>query len=317
MRTESKIQNLRCQVESGFTLTEMLVSMAVLAMLVALIAQLFNNASTVTSANTKHLNADGQARLALDRMAVDLAQMLKRADVDYYCKTPGSAAVAATASSPAVAATVAALQIGNDQIAFYSEVPGYYSGTSATSTVSLVGWRVNSISGSASYHAMERLGKGLVWNGTTAAADIPIVYLPLTIADKWPAAANNDSDSDYETVGSNIFRFEYYYVLKTGEFSVTPWDTTVGSTGPNGFKDVAAISVAIAVIDPKTKAAVSDDTITALIAKLPDFAITMKPGELEADWQTAISATTSGLPAAAASAIRVYGRTFYLNSPLR
>ena len=47
-------------------------------------------------------------------MAIDFAQMVKRSDVDYYLKY----------LQPRRCVDV--LQPGNDQIAFYSNVPGYY-----------------------------------------------------------------------------------------------------------------------------------------------------------------------------------------------
>ena len=53
------------------------------------------------------MDADSQARQLLDRMAIDFDQMLKRSDISYYVKTGST-------------------QPGNDQIAFFSAVPGYY-----------------------------------------------------------------------------------------------------------------------------------------------------------------------------------------------
>src|SRR5438874_11198954 len=106
----------------AFTLTEMLVSITVLALLFLLISRLFNSASALTTSGNKRMDVDGQARPVLDRIAVDLAQMIKRPDVDYYLKSPSNS------------------QTGNDQIAFYSVVPGY-NATSA-SPVSLVAYRI-------------------------------------------------------------------------------------------------------------------------------------------------------------------------------
>ena len=59
---------------------------------------------------------------------------------------------------------------GNDQIAFYSAVPGYYPPTGLQSPVSLVAYRINSNSNSSSYNKMERMGKGLIWNGIACGA---------------------------------------------------------------------------------------------------------------------------------------------------
>ena len=45
---------------------------------------------------------------------------------------------------------------------------------------------------------------------------------------------------------------------------------------------------------------------------MADFSNTMKSGDLEANWQAAIQG--SSLPKLAKSALRVYGRTFYLEN---
>jgi type II secretory pathway pseudopilin PulG len=137
----------------GFTLAELLVSLGVLVLLVLLFTQLLNSATRIATLGHKQMDADSQAREVLDRMAIDFAQMVKRSDVDYYLKSP---------STP---------QSGNDQIAFYAAVPGYYPTVPAPaptytqkSPLSLVSYRINSDtsnSASASYNRMERMGKGL------------------------------------------------------------------------------------------------------------------------------------------------------------
>jgi len=63
-----------------------MVSVFVLALLVFLLTQLVNSAATVTILGNKRMDADSQARMVFDRMAVDFAHMVKRSDVDYYVK---------------------------------------------------------------------------------------------------------------------------------------------------------------------------------------------------------------------------------------
>ena len=255
--------------------------MAVFSLLLVLITMLFNNANTLTTLSTKHLDADAQARLLLDRMAVDFSQMIKRRDVDYFLKSASNK------------------QEGNDQIAFYSEVPGYYPSTNLQSPVSLVAYRVNDSS------SMERLGKGLLWNGA-AGGEKPMAFLPVTISANWPQAASpTTADPDYEPMGSNIFRFEYYYLLKDG--------TLAAAADVTSFRDVAAIGVAVAIMDPKSRILVNDAMLNDLAVQMGDFDAAMKPGDLENLWQTAIEKST--LPKAVIPSIHVYGRTFYLNTP--
>jgi prepilin-type N-terminal cleavage/methylation domain-containing protein len=177
----------------GFTLVELLVSIAVLVTLVLLVSRLFSGAAVVTTLGSKRMNADAQLRPLFDRMAVDFSQMLKRSDVDYYLKSASNA------------------QTGNDQIAFYATVPGYYPSSGSQSPISVVGYRINSISGSTNFNNLERLAKGLVWNGASA-TNTPVVFLPLTIGSTWPAATNSSAASDYELIAPDVFRVEYYYM---------------------------------------------------------------------------------------------------------
>jgi hypothetical protein len=293
----------------GFTLAELLVSIGVLVLLVVLFTQLLHSATAVAILGHKGMDTDSQARQLLDRMAIDFNQMLKRTDVSYYVKTLGNT------------------ETGNDQIAFFSAVPGYYSQAGYNSNASLVAYRVNGDPNSASYNNVERMGKGLALNGAYTTAPIPLVFLDsnysTTISGIWPAATSSTgTDSDcsntgcYETAGPQVFRFEYYYLLSgnpsvgtANQLSAGPWS----STDTFSVKDVAAIVVAIAVIEPKSKVLVGNDQIAALAGTLPDFTTGWAPGRLLVQWRAALDANTIGLPRSAISGVRVYERYFYLS----
>src|SRR3984893_11559608 len=96
----------------AFTLVEMLLSIVALTLFVLMVSRLVKSASTITTMGNKHMGADSQARSVLDRMAVDFAQMVKRSDVDFFGKNT------AAPNSPGGAMN------GNDQIGFFSAVPG-------------------------------------------------------------------------------------------------------------------------------------------------------------------------------------------------
>ena len=339
--------------ESGFTLAELAVSMGVLVLLVLFFTQFLNSAANITMLGHKKMDADSEARQVLDRMAIDFAQMLKRPDVDYYLKSSSG-----SASDCGVCGTHDQDGwTGNDQAAFYSTVPGYYSIPTPTpagspigaSPVSLVSYRVNSDNTSSSYNKMERMGKALAWNGVFPSSSpnsslTPVVFLPQTIGGptpvggNWPAAVSSsmaDPYGNYEIVGPQVFRFEYYYLLTNEEFSDIPfWSTQA----VNGMRDVAAIVVVIAVIDPRSKVLVSDCQLAQLNgAPLPAGCATpaqypvlidwgntsclgcpsqtdwqTTPGLLAAQWRAALDANTISLPLPAISGIRVYERYFYL-----
>jgi hypothetical protein len=322
---------------SAFTLAELTVSVGVLVVLVLLFAQLLKSTASITTLGHKQMDADSQARQLLDRMAIDFAQMVKRSDVDYYVKSnppPGGIGLRTV------------LQPGNDQIAFYSAVQGYYPATGSQSPLSLVAYRVNSNSTLSSYNKMERMGKGLVWNAVST-TDTPVVFMPIPVASPipgaelpvpppnplpapaWPEARSaTTSWSNSEVVGPQVFRFEYYYLLKNGNFSEMPWINPHNSL--SGMQDVAAIVVDIAVIDPKSKVLLDNsaqvpppnDNITVLRGQLVDYASGHAAGWLRTQWQTTLDSISNNpnpalrMPASAISGIRVYERFIYLSPPV-
>jgi hypothetical protein len=241
----------------------------------------------------------------------------------------------------------------NDQISFFSQVPGYTPPPGgAQSPVSLVAYRVNNYSNSPSYLKLERMGKSLLWNGVSNSTSgnnnnpnivYPIVFLPGTIdaTGPWSAAVNNDSsnnsrsqDSDYETIGPQVFRFEYYYLLKSGKVTDAPWDIDAGHNSAwfqaNGLTDIQAIAVAIAVIDPTSRALIPTASLFEIADDMDDFKTApgrgvggaKKIGDMEVQWNEVVQTTASTgrtsnnslVPAAAASAIRIYNRYFDLRN---
>jgi hypothetical protein len=237
----------------AFTLPELLVSVGVLVLLAFMAMQLLNSAASITTLGHKQMGADAQTRQLLDRMAIDVAQMIKRSDVDYYLK---SSAIGTGVRN--------LLQKGNDKIAFYSSVPGYYPSSGSQSPLSLVSYRVNS------QHKLERMGKGLVWNAVST-NDTPVVFMPIPLASPLPIGelpdptpsptsspawltvadftASPTPDPSVEVVGPQIFRFEYSYLVRgrfapgafvsptptptTAILSDIPWDSRICSCPPS------------------------------------------------------------------------------------
>src|SRR5262249_2609547 len=256
----------------------------------------------------KQMDADSGARELLDRMAIDVMNMVKRSDVYYHLKMPTN-----PADCPA---GECGTQPGNDEMAFYSNVPGYYpSGSSGAQegSVSLVGYRINS-SATTLGRKMERLGAGLVWNGvsTSNVPSNPILFW--TALAPWSGAYASSSTLDI--VGPHVFRFEYYYLLKNGNLSATPRYT---ASTVSGMQDVAAIVADIAVLDPRGRAILANsaqvpprnDNVTVLAGILSDYN-GQAPGVLLSTWRNAIDANTS-LPRVALSSIRLYERYLYLS----
>jgi prepilin-type N-terminal cleavage/methylation domain-containing protein len=344
----------QCGCSRGFTLAELLVSLFVLGIITFMVAQLMTSATAITRTGNKHIDTDTQARVVFDRMALDFAQMVNRTDIDYYVKQRTGYSGHGNGHGWGQGHNG---DKGSDQMAFFSRVPGYYPDgytSGQQSPISLVAYRVNeSSSSNPAYAKLERMAKGLVWNAVDTntnqnTAKYPIVFLPQTIpliGRPWAPAINNDnnannsSDPDYEVIGSGVFRFEYYYLLKNGRVTDWPWDrfdfpnqVTISSPQQIGFSQVEAIAVSIAVIDPAALAlinGVSPDRILDLAADMADFKNAngrgvggQKIGDLEYQWKTVVESvaqtgqTPSGLPVPpeAAKTIRIYNRYFDLKT---
>jgi prepilin-type N-terminal cleavage/methylation domain-containing protein len=284
---------------AGFTLVEILVSIAVLGLMMVGVAQILSGTLSTSLGAYKHMDADTQARVVLDRMAFDIAHIVKRTDVDYFFQKNSY-----LAGGP---------NYGNDQMAFYSESGGYYpSGVTSSAgggDVSLVGYMIapmlngvyNSTSGTPQ---LVRLSKGLALNGYSSSMPA-MVFNPLAYAGtgtttvsangtgntllntRWNGSANgiaNGTDPNYQVIGDQIFRLEYTFLVQTsptgvqtnGAQSVTyktytgsgfydyPWSPTSTNQNPNGLKDVTAIVISIAVLDTKSRAILGSNVASAL-----------------------------------------------------
>src|SRR5262245_12063060 len=166
---------------AGFTLAELLVSIVVLVIIIFIASQLMTTATAITRTGNKHFDTDTSARVVLDRMALDFAQMVKRTDVDYYVKQRiykghGNGHGCGQGHNN---------DLTSDQIAFYSQLPAYNPDPSTYSSIkqspiSLIAYRVNeSTAGqdAARYGRLERMSKGLLWNGVNNGTAIhPIVF---------------------------------------------------------------------------------------------------------------------------------------------
>jgi prepilin-type N-terminal cleavage/methylation domain-containing protein len=301
---------------AGFTLIELLIAIAVLTLLVVMVAQITKSATDTTVASGKHMDSDSQARIIFDRMANDFAGMVKRQDVDY----------------------VFAKQTGNDTMFFYSRAPAYFD-TSPTVTakglIALVGYRINTS------FQLERLGKGLTWDGTSAAPPAPggMVFLTTpaiagttptpgttpfpasTLAGNWSSTLgaapgyNSGTDTDYHVLSDQTYRMEITFLLKDGTLSNTPY--IAPNTSINGFKDVSAVVVALGLLDATSRTILLQNNVVPtttgnlMIAALPE-AVDGTP--IAQTWGNSSYLTTSGIPQAAQAHLRIYQRYFYLDS---
>lgn len=283
----------------AFTLLEILVSVAVLATLLVFVAQVMSGATKTTNRSRVALDTDSEARTVFDRMALDIARMLKRKDVDFLLEKDQ----------------------GNDELYFFSEAPASpQTEEMDVQTLALVGYRVNT------KEQLERLGLGLTWQ---AAPPEGPVFLSFPAGSAQAVAESTikgsafqkiigSEDRSYHVLGENIFRFEVSFLLRAKDgkpavFSPSPFRSvaaseTVDNSSGQGWTDVQAIVVTIAILDASSR--LISGEIDKIISKFPDAAEGETP---VAAWQKqAEDPSGLGIPASAASSVRVYQRIFPL-----
>lgn len=286
---------------TGFTLIEVLVATAVLALLVLLIASILQSGSIVISGSRKHLGADAEAREVFSQFGMDLARKPRRADLDVL------------------------LSASNSALFFYSEAPGFQSGsdTRQFNKLSLVGYRVNEDA------QLERLGKGLTWDSPpflTYSVQPPTTNsVPLaasTIPGVWgqtvgsaPVYADG-TDANYHLLAKGVFRLFYCFRKPDGSLILEPTpDPTRGK-----FADTSTLILTLAVLDEESRRPLSDTSKLATALPAPtqsDLTAGRLPAEI---WQAAVNnnaqfAADAGIPAATAARVRIYQRSFPLDSP--
>ena len=289
------------QTRTAFTLIEVLVATAVLALLVLLIANILQSGSVVISGSRKHLGADAEAREVFSQFGMDLARRPRHADLDVL------------------------LSSSNNALFFYSEAPGFQS-TSDTrqfNKLSLVGYRVNQDT------QLERLGKGLTWdtppfltyadqppttNSTPLAASTIFGVWGTTVGS---APAHTDGvDASYHLFARSVFRLFYCFQKTDGSLALAPtFDPARGK-----FAETSALILTLAVLDETSRKTLGDISKLATALPTPTQA-DLSAGRLPAEvWQSAVDnsaqfASDAGIPATAAARVRIYQRSFPLTFP--
>ena len=234
-------------------------------------------------------------------------------------------------------------------------------GYTQQSPVSLVAYRVNEATNSGDrYGRLERMAKGSYWNALdnnpNSNAPSPIVFSAAvkfrrnwSLVGPWSAASTTTTaptavDNDYEVIGPDVFRFEYYYLLKNGRVTDWPWDRfdfpdqlTIYNPLQLGLSQVEAIAVTIAVIDSAGRALIqaasSMRAMEIFLMWLQSCRTSRIPvaggserrtlGDLEDQWKGVIESFASDRPPSkfkllfpreAAKGIRVYSRYFDLKT---
>ena len=314
----------------AFTLVELLVAMAVLLLLVVMVAQLMNSATSISTASGKRMDADADARVVFSRLLYDVDGMVLRRDIDcFFVKNSGPK---------------------NDAFYFYSHAaslnPGDPDGA-VNSPIGLVGYRIANHTGVDlklyPNQMLERVAVMLkyndagAWSGNstwnmvslTRGAPTATVPSPTPVPESTMPSVegaligggpNWDNPPGYSAnlygrLSDQVFRLEFCMQLKDGTFYVPPApgndpakNTPFNDAMLKVRTNVTALIVTIALLDPKSRVIATD--LTKAIAALPDGDT---PAVAKA-WNDKITGGTfaqdAGIPVLAASQVRVYQRSF-------
>jgi Tfp pilus assembly protein PilV len=326
----------------GFTLVEVLISIAVLVMALVLVSQLTSGISSLTMNANKRSDADGQARLVFNRLAADISKMVRRADVDYLFSK----------------------QTGNDSISFYSEYFG--SGSNTTDpTISVVGYRINNVASQGAQ--LERGAENRTWSTVTYAFSNTISAQRLVTSVTNPTTLPSINGVNYQALADQVFRFEFCFLLCDGSLSTSYYNNSItnqlaGTHSPtpndssslgyqtgswwsqpnvadyvctgitsglaswkktNKLSNIEAIVAAIAVLDNKRRVILPTSggapDLSPLVNVLPDA---VDGQDIASTWNAIVNRQNNnvayppaGVPQAAAIAVRVYQASFRLGTP--
>ncbi|MES2309510.1 MAG: type II secretion system protein [Verrucomicrobiota bacterium] len=264
-----------------FTLIEMLVAIGVLTILGALIAQVISATSRGSHSSNQIVDSSGQARLVLDRLGMDLANMPKRTDMDYVFDAENK----------------------GDVLRFISQV----SAPRGDRGVALVGYQMQNDSENKPFLA--RGVHGYEWNeagfmGITSKGT-PVSLLSLT-------GDLGLSDSEYDALSLGVLKVALSYQKKSDGklYNKMPTYQSAGATLP-ALTNLASLVVSVAVVDLETRKQLQSkefEMIQQRLGNAPEGVTSLEywSGVADDDFKH----FSEGLPPNAAKAVRFYQR-FY------
>jgi prepilin-type N-terminal cleavage/methylation domain-containing protein len=305
---------------AAFTLVELMVSISVLAILGGLVAQLMGSASRLTSNSKQTSDGDSEARYAFNQIASDLGRRINRKDVDAYLAKP----------------------TGNDLLYFFTQTPGYsptLTDAKNRSPVSLVGYRVyERKTETNSVWELQRYSRSLAWARTDKDPELPYVILTGSPAAPVPSttlagtdgrgtggsfpgviAQQDSEDSFYQVIAQNVIRFEVSLLRKpdlTDPKSPIPArvlsDAEIAAEfSRNGFTNISAVVVTIALLDSQNMARTSSAVVSSL--NLADTEAVQGAIRYPLDdWNRQFLSQIKALPKSMGNGVRLYQRVIAL-----
>lgn len=291
----------------AFTLLEILIGVAILAILGLLIAQLITVTTRATRMSNVGIDAASQARLAFDRIGLDLAALVRRSDVDFVAGNSLSA-------GPPY------------PLMFLSEVTSPGIASTNNRGVSLVGYQINTTADSTK-PSLLRGSVPLSWTGANShgVTGRQTNGLPENLNSASIALAAADFDVLAPAVIRTAIGFQLYpsgediglangtTVKARGQVVYSPpilYDNAGQASAQIDRSQISSLIVGIVAMDPEIIKQVDASQVSALAASFP----LPLDGELPvSEWAPIcdnVSALPASVPLPARQSLRVFQRAF-------
>lgn len=261
----------------GFTLVEVLVSIAILTMILVMATQITISARDTSLTSQSYLDAERQAGRVYEQLHRDIESMLIRNDLPWRFEQ---------------------LE-GNDECAFFTQRDGYAVGDGGVTDrrISLASYRV--VNG-----ALQRGSIGMQFGDKGASGGIEDGFLVM----RKDLSPPDPPEENFQTLSDGVVRFELGFLSREEGAS----NTLRGL--PANLEDLRAIVVTLVTIDSKARRVLSDEQLKAIEALFPEPVDGIKAGEEWNEIADDILAKGRGLPESALKRVRVTHRIFPIDS---
>ncbi len=258
----------------GFTLFELVVTMAILSIILLLVLQVTETSRNAIRISEAKSNNDAFARRAFDQIGRDFSQLIVRDDARVEFKS----------------------MAGNDKIAFLANTRGLTTAADVGDrSVALVTYEL--IQDATLRQRLLRGSLGYKFADTAATA------LKLDASQNFPAISPNNLQS----ISNNLLRIEVEYLIR-GTTGITR-----EITPPATAENLRGLVISIVTLDDRSRRAVGVTRLPALAGKFTDAAISKNTLETWSKIRDDLAKSGyNGLPKEALQAIRCYQRTFLI-----
>jgi prepilin-type N-terminal cleavage/methylation domain-containing protein len=264
---------------SAFTLVELLVAIAVAALLLAALGTILGFISQSYNRSSLETSTLFQARFALDKIGRDLDARPNRSDLPVSILS----------------------QAGNDAMLFYAAVPSATPVAPNARGLALVAYRINQ-SATGTKYELQRAANGVSWDATSPLA---------TVNSLLASSITPPADDDYDTASEAVFRMECSTINTAGSIKAQ------APSDPSDFsRQVSVIVVTVAALDLKARAMLTNanSQLALLVNQFSDAVDGTLPAAGWTQKLNNISALSSatGIPVKVLSSIRISTRTYHV-----